>query len=992
MLNILILLKGFILKKLNIFFTLFILFSSSTFAIQEEACDSLDSRSSNSNLNCLYFDSVNFNSNNPEDITSLLSDVLTTYNQIIFPARNFIISNTITIPRGSLNTKVSFRGTNENGNSTKLIAGVELQGKFMFDTPPPGESIAGDKGLIIEGITFENNQCTSDSENKNNCGILKYIGNGARISNNSFISKNGICIKHDSQKGSRAPGYNNRIMDNIFECELPFYAPLVDDCTEREPNTNPFCSLPTDQFFINNKMKCGDNCINASGLSGTQFINNEFISGKFAITNTGLDSWISMHKNKYSEGGLFQLKYYTDKIEEKFTYPINKNLSDTAEQHSYIIIDNELIDELTTNKDNELSEYSNLYNFQDNSTLCYKLSVCEEDLSKRFKSIISYANNTKEPISIYFPDNSNGTYDNKIDNTESEALNSKLTIVGSGSSLSSIFLKAPLKVSSGGELVIENLTLRGLGDSVLDITNSSLSLLHVRIGKYEGSCIKLNDSTNVSIKRSEFYNCNVGIDGKFDDVEPKIEIVESIISSLSTQDLGPREVKSFLSVKYENSMPSGKIKVINNHMWGSPTSFFFDIKNVEEIVFEGNDFENLGSKGVCFKEDSCSDNKVKLLSLFDGSSVSFNHNIFRVEKDSDEVYTKEYLINSGGSKVQFLGNVFNIKAKHDSIGHLVDALDKIKIISFGFNKHDKIIFIEDSNKINWKTTNEKGVFNISTADNALLTFDAQEVKFSWDKENHATTYITELRTQYGKTESLTSGWDSQVIYDANELGNQPQITSKQSTGSSYQYRVKICYQDLLCSDWSESNVIYLLPPPKNVRAEVSNNKDITVRWDEVIGAASYERQSANSEYSWEWGYSKFYKYFEAKYENQKPRRSKYRVRSCNESGCSDWTNSEEVGIVPPPPESVNSWITTNLSDSTKHDVHVHWSWVQGAEYYEREVHTSYRGWWWNKYYTETSVTYPKYNSGLARYRVRACIRIEDGCSEWREQTYSIRIP
>lgn len=981
------------MKKISLWFCVFFtIFSLNALAIQKEACESLDNRSSSSNLKCLYFDSVNFNSNTG-DITQLLQEVLPEYNLIIFPAKTFTISNTITIPRNGSSTKVSFRGTYENGISTKLIAGIELHDKFMFETPSVEKSTIGDKGLIIENIIFENNQCVSDN-NKHNCGILKYIGNGARINNNSFISEHGTCVKQDSQSDSWAPGYNNRFMDNVFDCELPFYAPVVDNCTVGKDDDAPFCSLPTDQFFINNKMMCGDNCIKASGLSGTQFIDNEFTSDKFAISNTGRDSWISMHKNKYSTGGLFQLKYYTDKIEEKFTYPINTNLYDPPEEYSYIIKGNYFSAGQSANENQNLDEYNNVYNFYDQSTLCNQLSVCEQDLSKRFKSIISYLNNTQESITLYIPDNSNGSTEHGIDNTESEALKSTLTIVGSGPYLSSILFKAPLKVNAGGELIIENLTIRGNGDSVLDIKNSSLTLLHARIGKYEGNCISFKNSTNLSIKRSTFYNCNIGIKGDFDEREPNIEITESIVASL-TKHKGPKEIKSFLDVTSKKSTSSGKIRIINNHMWGAPTNFFFNIKNVNNIMFEGNDFETLGSKGLNFNADSGSENKVKLLNLSGNSTANFNSNIFRVSKSSDEPYSKEYLIESGDSKIQFESNVFNIQAPHDSIDDLFDALDKIRIIPFKLNNHDKIKVVNDNNKINWKAENNtKGVFDISTADlkadDVSLTFDAQEVKFSWGKTNNATTYITELRAQNGKTSRVTSNWDLQTVYDATALGANPKITSRQRVGVSYQYRVKVCSQELTCSDWTESDVIYLLPKPASVNATVSNDKDITISWDEVSHATHYERESSSKQYDWRWLFNKSYTGLSVTDFNQKHRSSKYRVRSCNESGCSGWTISNKIGIKPLPPKSVNSWLTTNSSEPNKYDMNVHWSWVKGAEYYEREVHSSYKGWAWNKDYLGTSVTFPKYKSGVFRFRVRACN--EGGCSDWREQAYSIKVP
>jgi len=1002
-------------KLLKYFIFIFILINFEVLANYRELCDSLDnikvdittgsvvkinyktdttSDGDNSeDLKCLFYDSNSFTNLIIENEADRLNTILknSMYKQIIFPAKTFEISVPISIPRSHLGTSVTLKGTTENDLTTTLIATHQLRDKFIFVTPDTPINI-GDKGLVIENFILENNQCTIEENiNDNSCGILKYVGDGARINNNLFISDNGQCIFHNANSISSAPGYNNLIANNAFECRNAFYAPEIshEECN----NNKEFCSLPTDQFFVDNTMSCGEICIKGAGLSGTQFIENQFQSDEFAILDTGRDYWISLHKNKY-KSNLFRLEAFGSQvIEPVFTYPG----SEKPESFSYIITGNDKyglkLDPLNISP---LADDSNIYNLHSSTSLCNQIGVCQSDISLRFNEIISYANGASKPITLYVPD-----HIEMINNTET--ISSNLTLVGAGSLVSSITFKNPLDVVEGGTLIVKNISLKGFGSAVINIKNSNLTLLHSNIGKYEGDCIRLDESKKVLIEKSSFYNCNVGINGSFDNVEPNIDIYQSTFSNVvaSSSFSGPREIKSFIKVAYNYSkIPrNGSIKLVNNHLWGDPTEYFFDIRNVKTVTFEGNDIENLGNKAITYGSAGV-DSKVKLLKLSGNSNATFSHNILRVSKLSDGQYSQEYLIDSDFKSLTFDSNVISLNVGTERIEGLFNALEKIKLMpldveSLRYNE----VFKSNTNKIKWFHSFDdqpQDIFDITMnrlePDSISATYSGKRVNIEWTGVDSATEYTIEYKAKIsGSTSWSTTNWISLGTFSTSSFRDNPNLTLTQNSGFSYQYRVKSCISSSWCSEWVESDILDVLLRPNSLSASVINNKDIKITWSQVPYTSFYERETSNSEYDWNWSYRKTYQNSSVTYLNQTPRSSKYRVRACNSKGCSEWVESNQIGIIPPPPESVGAWITPNPLEPNKSDMNVHWSWVRGATYYIREVFSA-GDWRYPTEYNGTSVLYPLYNSGLKRFRVKACIDIDEGCSDWAVQPYEIRVP
>jgi maltodextrin utilization protein YvdJ len=167
--------------------------------------------------------------------------------------------------------------------------------------------------------------------------------------------------------------------------------------------------------------------------------------------------------------------------------------------------------------------------------------------------------------------------------------------------------------------------------------------------------------------------------------------------------------------------------------------------------------------------------------------------------------------------------------------------------------------------------------------------------------------------------------------------------------------------------------------PSSVRASISNGDDITISWSRVSGATYYHRQVSTSGSAWR--NQVRYTTTSVTFTNQSQRSYQYRVRACDNSGCSGWRSSNTVTItnLPPIPSKPNNM---NAAISGGNDITISWSSVSGATYYNREVRLNGGAWQNQNRYTTTSVTFTNQSQRRYQYRIRACNT--GGCSSWRE--------
>ena len=168
-------------------------------------------------------------------------------------------------------------------------------------------------------------------------------------------------------------------------------------------------------------------------------------------------------------------------------------------------------------------------------------------------------------------------------------------------------------------------------------------------------------------------------------------------------------------------------------------------------------------------------------------------------------------------------------------------------------------------------------------------------------------------------------------------------------------------------------------PPASVGASLYND-DITINWADVPSATYYEREVSLLGAAYQNRKTYQAPQTQVTFFDQQARTYRYRVRACNDAGCSDWQYSNQITIslVPPKPASVSAAVVTG------DDVRISWSRVSLANYYNREVSIN-GGAWQNtkKYYApQTSVTFFDQQSRSYQYRVRACNSAAN-CSDWQ---------
>ncbi|MEJ6472951.1 fibronectin type III domain-containing protein [Pseudoalteromonas piscicida] len=172
--------------------------------------------------------------------------------------------------------------------------------------------------------------------------------------------------------------------------------------------------------------------------------------------------------------------------------------------------------------------------------------------------------------------------------------------------------------------------------------------------------------------------------------------------------------------------------------------------------------------------------------------------------------------------------------------------------------------------------------------------------------------------------------------------------------------------------------------PSSVFATVNNGNDVHLQWSSVPGALRYIRQVRIDSEHWSnpdlaWKNGKLYETTSANYYNIRADGYQYRVKACNNDGCSNYTYSNKIVIngAPQAPENVTATVQNS------NDINISWSAVSGASSYVREAKVNGGDWINPKAYIDTSVSFNNVSTNRYQYRVRACNSV--GCSLW---TYS----
>ncbi|MCG9771338.1 fibronectin type III domain-containing protein [Pseudoalteromonas piscicida] len=265
----------------------------------------------------------------------------------------------------------------------------------------------------------------------------------------------------------------------------------------------------------------------------------------------------------------------------------------------------------------------------------------------------------------------------------------------------------------------------------------------------------------------------------------------------------------------------------------------------------------------------------------------------------------------------------------------------------------------------WQYSNTITVFDSPIAPESVSAIikNLDDLEIRWSKVLGADYYIREASVN-------SEAWINPRKYSGTF------VSFNNAELNKYQYRVKACNY-LGCSKWTYSNIINVVRPPSvpsQVIAEIQNGNDVNISWSKVSGASYYVREAQVGNGNWIHPYE--YKETSVSFSNALSNQYRYRVKSCNTSGCSDWKYSNTVTVlaIPLVPSSVSA-IIKNLDV-----VEVSWSTAFGADYYIREARVNSGAWINPRKYSGTFASFTDAVPNQYQYRVRACNN--RGCSNW----------
>ncbi|MCG9769375.1 fibronectin type III domain-containing protein [Pseudoalteromonas sp. CO348] len=160
-----------------------------------------------------------------------------------------------------------------------------------------------------------------------------------------------------------------------------------------------------------------------------------------------------------------------------------------------------------------------------------------------------------------------------------------------------------------------------------------------------------------------------------------------------------------------------------------------------------------------------------------------------------------------------------------------------------------------------------------------------DINLSWSSVAGAEHYVREVKVNNG------SWFNSKVYSGTSDI-------FKDLYPNTYQYRVQACGDTRRdCSPWSYSEAITIINLPQGpevVTATLKNNYDIEITWSVVRRALNYvfEVKVDNGK----WLNREVYTVNTITESALKPQLYSYRVKACNNDGCSGWSHSNQVKV------------------------------------------------------------------------------------------------
>ena len=217
-----------------------------------------------------------------------------------------------------------------------------------------------------------------------------------------------------------------------------------------------------------------------------------------------------------------------------------------------------------------------------------------------------------------------------------------------------------------------------------------------------------------------------------------------------------------------------------------------------------------------------------------------------------------------------------------------------------------------------RVANNTQEFKVETPQNVTATLNENlEVTLNWDAVKHAQYYeVQRSNSQYGTYSTISNNLYSTSWTDKSPL-----------SGNNF-YKVIAKGHGLESMQNTIVSVERKLEVPKNVTATLTDNLDVAINWDTVIGAEYYEVQRCNSQYG---TYSTVANYWYSTSWTDKSPLSGYNYYKVIAKGHGLESTQNTIVSVERKlevPKNVTATLTDNL------DVAINWDTVIGAEYYE----------------------------------------------------------
>ncbi|WP_146027197.1 fibronectin type III domain-containing protein [Bowmanella denitrificans] len=207
---------------------------------------------------------------------------------------------------------------------------------------------------------------------------------------------------------------------------------------------------------------------------------------------------------------------------------------------------------------------------------------------------------------------------------------------------------------------------------------------------------------------------------------------------------------------------------------------------------------------------------------------------------------------------------------------------------------------------------------------------------------------------------------------------------------SRSYRIQAC-NSAGCSGWSvTSNSVTIDPVPAAMTAPLAvvSASNVSLTWTPVAQSDFYQLQYKDGAGSWLTS-NQSYTGSTYTWSNLPAVTNRsYRMRACNESGCSSWSAASNAVSIYPTPATPVSVIATVLDGV----VTLSWEQVSGTDYYKIEYRNGTGAWnAANGNYQNNTVTWQLTTSLSSRqYRVSSCN--PSACSPWSTASNVINLP